>query len=198
MTKQEEIDILQSLKGDTYFAQFFGSKDIDQMCQNINNDFAIEGGCGFSQKAEALERINADLKKEFQQKIHDLGMELIKVLDKGFDEDAIYQLVEGKVGLVCLPCTPRWCHTLIEGVKPIIRLDQLTARLDSNGKPHIQYGNSVDHYFRKIDYVQLFCRNGSEIRALFKKCVGFSIETTQTKKDGFIEFKPKNFVVHLK
>lgn len=99
MTKQEEIDILQSLKGDTYFAQFFGSKDIDQMCQNINNDFAIEGGCGFNQKAEALERINADLKKEIQQKIYDLGMELIKDLDKGFDEDAVYQLVEGEVGI---------------------------------------------------------------------------------------------------
>lgn len=99
MTKQEEIDILQSLKGDTYFAQFFGSKDIDQMCQNINNDFAIEGGCGFNQKAEALERINADLKKEIQQKIYDLGMELIKVLDKGFDKNAIYQLVEGEVGI---------------------------------------------------------------------------------------------------
>lgn len=69
------------------------------MCQNIRYDFAIEGGCGFSQKAEALERINADLKKEFQQKIHDLGMEIIKVLDKGFDEDAIYQLVEGEVGI---------------------------------------------------------------------------------------------------
>lgn len=118
----------------------------------------------------------------------------ITVGEKEFDE-----IKEGKVGLVCLPCTPRWCHTLIEGVKPIIRLDQLTARLDSNGKPHIQYGNSVVHYFRKVDYVHLFCRNGSEIRALFKKCVGFSIETTQTKKDnGFIEFKPKNFVVHLK
>ena len=99
MTKQEEIDILQSLKGDTYFAQFFGSKDIDQMCQNINNDFAIEGGCGFNQKAEALERINADLKKEIQQKIYDLGMELIKDLDKGFDEDTIYQLVKGEVGV---------------------------------------------------------------------------------------------------
>lgn len=99
MTKQEEIDILQSLKGDTYFAQFFGSKDIDQMCQNINNDFAIEGGCGFNQKVEALERINADLKKEIQQKIYDLGMELIKDLDKGFDEDAIYQLVKGEVGV---------------------------------------------------------------------------------------------------
>ena len=99
MTKLEEIDILQSLKGDTYFAQFFGSKDIDQMCQNINNDFAIEGGCGFYQKVEALERINADLKKEIQQKIYDLGMELIKDLDKGFDEDAIYQLVKGEVGV---------------------------------------------------------------------------------------------------
>lgn len=99
MTKQEEIDILQSLKGDTYFAQFFGSKDIDQMCQNINNDFAIEGGCGFYQKAEALERINADLKKEIQQKIYDLGMELIKDLDKGFDEDTIYQLVKGEIGV---------------------------------------------------------------------------------------------------
>lgn len=99
MTKQEEIDILQSLKGNTYFAQFFGSKDIDQMCQNINNDFAIEGGCGFYQKAEALERINADLKKEIQQKIYDLGMELIKDLDKGFDEDTIYQLVKGEVGV---------------------------------------------------------------------------------------------------
>ena len=99
MTEQEEIDILQSLKGDTYFAQFFGSKDIDQMCQNINNNFAIEGGCGFYQKSEALERINADLKKEIQQKIYDLGMELIKDLDKGFDEDAIYQLVKGEVGV---------------------------------------------------------------------------------------------------
>lgn len=99
MTKQEEIDILQSLKGDTYFAQFFGSKDIDQMCQNISNDFAIEGGCGFYQKAEVLERINADLKKEIQQKIYDLGMELIKILDKGYDEEAIYQLVEGEVGI---------------------------------------------------------------------------------------------------
>jgi hypothetical protein len=99
MTKQEEIDILQSLKGDTYFALFFGSKDIDQMCQNINNDFAIEGGCSFIQKAETLERINADLKKEYKQKINDLGMEIIKILDRGFDEDAIYQLVEGEVGI---------------------------------------------------------------------------------------------------
>lgn len=114
--------------------------------------------------------------------------------EKEFDE-----IKEGKVGLVCLPCTPLWCHTLVDGVKREERLDQLTARLDSNGKPHIQYGNSVDHYFKKVDYVQLSCKVGSQIRVLVKDCAGFSIETTQTKKDnGFIEFKPKNFVVHLK
>lgn len=99
MTKQEEIDILQSLKGDTYFAQFFGEKDIEQMCQNISNDFAIEDGCRFIQKAVALEKNNADLKKEYKQKIYDLGMGIIKILDRGFDEDAIYQLVEGEVGI---------------------------------------------------------------------------------------------------
>ena len=42
MTKQDEIEVLQSLKGDTYFSQFFTSNDIDQMCQNIRNDFPIE------------------------------------------------------------------------------------------------------------------------------------------------------------
>lgn len=118
----------------------------------------------------------------------------ITVGEKEFDE-----IKEGKVGLVRLPCTPRWCHTLVDGVKPIWRLDQLTVRLDSNGKPHIQYGSSVAHYFKKVDYIQLFCRNSSYIRAIFKKCAGFSIETTEIKKNnGFVEFKPKNFVVHLK
>lgn len=99
MTKQEEINILQSLKGDTYFAQFFGSNDIDQMCQNISNDFAIEGGCRFIQKSEALERINADLKKEIQQKIHCLGMKLLNIINKGLNEGDIYQLVENEVGI---------------------------------------------------------------------------------------------------
>ena len=99
MTKQEEIDILQSLKGDTYFAQYFRSNDIDQMCQNISNDFAIEGGCRFIQKSEALERINADLKNEIQQKIHYLGMELLNIINKGLNEGDIYQLVESEVGI---------------------------------------------------------------------------------------------------
>lgn len=44
MTSEQEIKTLQSLKGDTYFAQLFSSDDIDTMCSNITNDFAIELG----------------------------------------------------------------------------------------------------------------------------------------------------------
>lgn len=62
----------------------------------------------------------------------------ITVGEKEFDE-----IKEGKVKLVRLPCIPLWCHTLVEGVKREERLDRLTLRLDSNGKPYIQYGYSL-------------------------------------------------------
>lgn len=117
----------------------------------------------------------------------------ITVGEKEFDE-----IKEGKVGLVRLPCTPRWCHTIVGRCKEG-RIDRLTIGLDSNGKPHVRYGYSLEHYFKKVDYIQLFCKVGSQIRVLVKDCAGFSIETTQTKKEnGFIGYKPKNFVVHLK
>lgn len=49
ITKQEEIKHLMALmgdkRGDTYFNQFFSSTDIEQMIQNIHDDFAIEMGC---------------------------------------------------------------------------------------------------------------------------------------------------------
>ena len=41
MTKEKEIQILQSLKGDTYFAQMFGD-DIDRMCFMINSCLKIK------------------------------------------------------------------------------------------------------------------------------------------------------------
>ena len=65
MDKAKEIQILKSLKGDTYFNQFFTDKDIDQMCQNITNDFAIEGGCDFYTQTYNLQ---AMLKQERQEK----------------------------------------------------------------------------------------------------------------------------------
>lgn len=73
MTKQEEIKHLMALmgdkRGDTYFNQFFSSTDIEQMIQNIHDDFAIEMGCSFAKKAEELEK-----KLHEEQKAHDQDM----------------------------------------------------------------------------------------------------------------------------
>lgn len=99
MDKETEIKTLQSLKGDTYFAQYFSNKDIDQMCSNIKDDIGIESYCSFSEEAASLRRSIVDLKEEHQNKIHDWGMEFIKAIDGGFDDDLIYQIVENKLGI---------------------------------------------------------------------------------------------------
>ncbi len=44
MTATAEINLLQSLKGDTYFAQIFSEATIDAMCDNIRKDFQIDCG----------------------------------------------------------------------------------------------------------------------------------------------------------
>ncbi len=67
MDKKQEIEILQSLKGDTYFADFFGSHDIDQMCENIKNDFGLEYCCQFYQKASIFEQQVKEAKKKAQE-----------------------------------------------------------------------------------------------------------------------------------
>ena len=73
MTKEEEINHLMALMGkgcgDTYFNQFFSICDIEQMIQNIKDDFAIEMGCSFAKKTEELEK-----KLHKEQKAHDQDM----------------------------------------------------------------------------------------------------------------------------
>lgn len=73
MTKQEEIKHLMALmgdkRGDTYFNQFFSKDDIEQMMENIKDDFAIEMGCSFTEKAKELEK-----KLHEEQKAHDQDM----------------------------------------------------------------------------------------------------------------------------
>ena len=69
MTKEQEINHLIVLIGDTYFNQFFSTEDIEQMIQNIHNDFAIEMGCSFVKKADVLEK-----KLHEEQKAHDQDM----------------------------------------------------------------------------------------------------------------------------
>ena len=95
MTRQEEIKTLQSLKGDTYFAQKFG-QDIEQMCQNISNDFPIEFDCQFAAKENALqEQIKAQqaaAKDRFMSFAHDI------ILAMSGCDDEIYQTVEGYIG----------------------------------------------------------------------------------------------------
>lgn len=56
MTREEEIRTLQSLKGDTYFGQIFDDNAIDQMCDNIKNDFGIECGVAILEESKRVEK----------------------------------------------------------------------------------------------------------------------------------------------
>ena len=66
MEKAKEIELLQSLKGDTYFAQLFGDEQIDAMCQNIRNDYPIECGLKLFQESPVAKE-NAKLKGKIAQ-----------------------------------------------------------------------------------------------------------------------------------
>lgn len=99
MTKEKEIQILQSLKGDTYFAQKFGA-DIDTMCENIKNDFAIECGCTFNRETEVLRKEIESVKAAAKDMITIFAHNIIVALDKGNDTDAMaYQAVEEVIGI---------------------------------------------------------------------------------------------------
>lgn len=62
MEKVKEIELLQSLKGDTYFAQLFGDEQIDAMCENIRNDYPIECGLNLFQ-CSPVAKENTELKR---------------------------------------------------------------------------------------------------------------------------------------
>lgn len=63
MEKVKEIELLQSLKGDTYFAELFGDEQIDAMCENIKNDYPIECGLNLFQ-CSSVAKENERLKKQ--------------------------------------------------------------------------------------------------------------------------------------
>ena len=62
MEKVKEIELLQSLKGDTYFAQLFNDKQIDAMCENIKNDYPIELGLNLFESSPVA-KANEELRK---------------------------------------------------------------------------------------------------------------------------------------
>lgn len=108
MEKKEEIEILKSLKGDTYFNQFFTNEDIDTMCQNIANDFAIECGCPFTKRYEEknaeltkqLEAANAEIysvTKTASQEKDELATKIIENMDD--DDEGTYNAIEEDFGI---------------------------------------------------------------------------------------------------
>ena len=99
MTKQEEINILQSLKGDTYFAQYFKDSDIDIMCENIRNDFAIEGGTEFQKESATLRQQLKDAFKTYKNKVRALVSDSI-ILAHDPEMEATFAGYIGKMELI--------------------------------------------------------------------------------------------------
>lgn len=95
MTRQEEIKTLQSLKEGTYFAQKFG-QDIDQMCQNISNDFPIELECQFMAKENALQEQLKAQQAASKDRLLSFAHDIILAMS-GCD-DEIYATVERYIG----------------------------------------------------------------------------------------------------
>lgn len=89
MTKEEEIKHLMALMGkgcgDTYFNQFFSICDIEQMIQNIHDDYAIECNCTFNKRAETLEKQLHDEQKAHKQDILALVESMLITEEQGGD-----------------------------------------------------------------------------------------------------------------
>ena len=98
MTKKEEATAIRAMKNAPYFKEFFGESDIEQMAQNVENDFPIELNCKLNKKSEVLEQEIVKLNDENKKEMFDFCYKLIKKIDFGLDEDDIYLMVEEKIG----------------------------------------------------------------------------------------------------
>ncbi len=87
MDASQEIKILQSLKGDTYFAQVFKPETIDAMCENIRKDFMIDCGvdvfenCHAATKARSEAKILKGQLDERDNEVEDLHQQKDEVVD---------------------------------------------------------------------------------------------------------------------
>lgn len=124
MEKVKEIELLQSLKGDTYFAQLFGDQQIDAMCENIKNDYPIELGLNLFE-GSSVAKENAELKKQLadcMKRAKDVASNLIFKANDYSDsvlEDFAAHLVGSKECLVLklrlgLPLSEKDRDTLVK------------------------------------------------------------------------------------
>ena len=99
MEKAKEIELLQSLKGDTYFAQLFGDEQIDAMCENIRKDYPIEFGLDLFQNSTIVKE-NTELKKRLaccQEREESVAKALLIKVGERFD-DSLEDLAEHLIG----------------------------------------------------------------------------------------------------
>lgn len=99
MEKVKEIELLQSLKGDTYFAQLFGDEQIDAMCENIKNDYPIEYGLNLFQ-GSLIAKENAELKKRLASCLEreESAAESILIKANEHMDDSLEDLAERLIG----------------------------------------------------------------------------------------------------
>ena len=98
MTRQDEIEVLQSLKGDTYFSQYFTSYDIGQMCQNISNDFCIELGCSFNKATEVLAKQLKEAKAEKDEAVKRNVFQIIDLYNGDVPAD-LYKVISLQIDI---------------------------------------------------------------------------------------------------
>lgn len=95
MDKETEIKHLQVLSnGDTYFSQFFQKSDVDQMVQNIKNDFPIELGCAFMAKVDALSKTLKETREKAEQDKFGIAVAILSAYCDGEMPDALYEVVQ--------------------------------------------------------------------------------------------------------
>lgn len=99
MEKVKEIELLQSLKGDTYFAQLFGDEQIDAMCENIRNDYPIEYGLNIFE-GSSVAKENTELKKWLTRraKLEESVAKDILIKANGHLDDSLKDLAERLIG----------------------------------------------------------------------------------------------------
>lgn len=99
MEKVKEIELLQSLKGDTYFAQLFSNGQIDAMCQNIRNDYPIECGLSLFQESPVA-RENMKLKSQIAQlrQVDETVAKTLLIKANEYHDDVFEDLAECLVG----------------------------------------------------------------------------------------------------
>lgn len=99
MEKAKEIELLQSLKGDTYFAQLFGDEQIDAMCLNIRNDYPIECGLKLFQESP-IAKENAKLKSQMARlrQIDETVAKTLLIKAGEYPDDTLEDLAECLIG----------------------------------------------------------------------------------------------------